>query len=206
MTAAATTTSVQDTAEPEGEQPSTEAPLRPRVLRLRDPRPPGTTWAPFGQLPSDNQRTLLAGIDPGSLARPAGGPQPGPDRTPVVVAAWLGPPPDGLPDPVGWSGALAQVLAEVLTGRRPVAQLTRWADERVLASLQLSIRRARSGTPRPVPRAEVLAVWLQFPAPLAAEVAATLRLGGRIEAAAFRLEAWYGRWLCTALQLSGVSS
>jgi hypothetical protein len=106
-----------------------------------------------------------------------------------------------LPDAAAWSAILACALYETIHGRRPPGQLSRWVDERVLASV-VRRRRASRGGNLPQRGAAVHSVRLQFPHPEVAEVSAHVSLGARSAALAFRLEGWSGRWLCVALEFS----
>jgi hypothetical protein len=104
------------------------------------------------------------------------------------------------------SASLALAVAEALQGRRPVGQLSRWVDERVLAALtvRLGLQVSRSGRSARVAaqRPAVLrSVHLQFPRADVVEASAHVQLGCHSTALALRLEAWCGRWLCTALEL-----
>jgi len=114
-------------------------------------------------------------------------------------------PPSELPDPRSWSASLALALAEALQGRRPVGQLSRWVDERVLATVTVSVRHLRRGPAvpgfPPVPPARLRSVHLQYPHAEAVEASAHVSVADRSTAFAFRLERWYDRWLCTALEL-----
>ena len=166
--------------------------LRPAI----DSRPPGQQW-PAVVLPSPAQPPLLFGPDhrpPEINGRPA----------PLVSRAWV-PPDPSLPDAKAWGASLAQAMVEVMAGVRPSSQLTRWADEYVVATLNLARRqraqRTRAG--RPPGPAVVRSLRVQHPGPRSAEVSAHLRLDRRSVAMAFRLEGREHRWLCTALELTG---
>lgn len=106
----------------------------------------------------------------------------------------------GLPDAQTWSVALATRLMEVMTGRRPVTQLSRWLTEDVLTGLakHLPALRMPIGPRTPV---RLQSVRLQYPRTGAVEVSVHARLGRGSLACAFRLEAQPTRWLCTALDL-----
>jgi hypothetical protein len=116
---------------------------------------------------------------------------------------WMATPPPELPDPSSWCISLARLLIETLQGLRPIGQLNRWVDEHVLAAITLYRRQhaERPAGQRPARPAVLQSVHVQFPAPLAVEAAAHLRLGRRSIAIAFRLEEFYGRWLCTAVEI-----
>jgi hypothetical protein len=160
--------------------------LRPAV----ESRPPAQTWLP-------------------QLAEGASGSQPmldfeGEPRVQASTgAAWMAAPSGELPDPKTWSISLARVLIETLQGLRPIGHLNRWVDEKVRAAITIQRRQRTAGQSgsRPTRPATLHSVHLQFPTPLAVEVAAHFKLGRRSIALAFRLEEFYGRWLCTAAEL-----
>lgn len=87
---------------------------------------------------------------------------------------------------------LTKGLAEVLSGRRPLAQLRQHCAAEVFAGLE---RLPHQRVP-----AAVGSVRVCEPADGVAEVAATIRAAGRCRAIAFRLEGVDGRWRITALQ------
>ncbi len=129
------------------------------------------------------------------LARPNDG-----QAVPAIEVA----PAPALPDATAWSSWLAQLVIEVLHGRRPVNQLSRWTEERVLATVVLRARQIRTGGSRgraPAPRSITAAlgtVRIQQPTRHAVEASAVIR-GARVSALAFRLEARGDRWLCTEI-------
>lgn len=176
--------------------------LEPRVRIVADGRPPGLTWAGGVRQAPTEQPALQFGPDAELLVGP---PRLGQHQLRVIAGARADPWPAGLPDPESWSTALALALAEALQGRRPLGQLTRWVDERVMATLTVSLRRRLSAAPgRRHPAtapARLRSVHLQFPAPGAIEASVHVHLAERSSAFAFRLDAWYDRWLCTALHL-----
>jgi Family of unknown function (DUF6459) len=193
--------------------------LQPQVRPVRDPRPPGHTWA-RPSLPVEDQPALSfdpdalldpdALFDPGAAFDPDAPAHPGPARMSARAVRinqrrWPARQLPQLPEAGGWSAALAVAIIEVLHGRRPVAQLSRWADERVLGTLQLAVRRHRPtahlGPDRSSGPATLHSVHVQFPTPIVAEVSAHALLGRRSIAFAFRLEASHDRWLCTVLDL-----
>ena len=175
-------------------------PLLPRIRTLVDGRPPSLTWA-SPAAPVRDQPALTFRTDEGSTI--------GAPRVPRHIARTVGTLESpgrtaSLPEPQAWSASLAQALAETLQGRRPVRQLSRWVDDTVLSTLHLTVRsrrsRAAAGGPGARP-ASLRSVHLQLLPPSAVEVAATLQLGLRSVAMAFRLEARSDRWICTALDL-----
>jgi hypothetical protein len=109
----------------------------------------------------------------------------------------------GLPDARAWSVALALTLLEVVTARRPSAQLSRWLTEEVLDrfSRRLPVRRAGVPAARPVVPSALQSVRVQYPCPGVAEVSVHARLADRSVAMALRLEGRQTRWLCTALEV-----
>lgn len=195
--------------------PITDPPVTLRLLPAPDSRPPARSWAGRAPDRSPLQPTLLTPDLPV-------GPDPRRGRVaPVLVdEVWTATPAAHLPDAASWSGQMARLLVETLHGQRPVGQLTRWVDERVLASVTVLLRARASQLPRsgsvPLPaRAGVRpgrggtgrrppalqSVRVQCPAPEVLEVSVHVRRGHRSEALAFRLEGWYDRWLCTALEI-----
>lgn len=175
------------------------APPHPHVRALNDGRPPCHTWARSSPGPGD-QPTLAFDADADTGLSP---PRPTDLQVHAVRPPWTANPSSLLPDAHTWSASLAQALVETLQGRRPVGQLSRWVDERVLATLNvaLRLRQARTGASRSVRPATLRSVHIQFPQPEAVEASAHVQLGKRSVALAFRLEAWNDRWLCTALDL-----
>jgi hypothetical protein len=96
---------------------------------------------------------------------------------------------------------MAQAIAEVLAGARPVTQLTDVATLDVIRLLSRNAGRlcARPGLPpqRPI----VNAVHLGEPVEGVAEACAVVNLGTRYRAIAFRLELAADRWRCTAVRV-----
>lgn len=187
-------------------------PVRLRLLRAVDSRPPARSWAGLPlSAPSLQPSLLTPEVEP----MPTTPPTTHPDRSaPLLVGlAWSATPATHLPDAVGWSGQMARLLVETLHGQRPVGQLTRWVDERVLASVTVLLRGRAARIQRAVPhgapsrldaarRPPVLqSIRVQCPSPEVLEVSVHLRVGHRSEAIAFRLEGWYDRWLCTVLEI-----
>lgn len=158
------------------------------VAPLTDSRPPAHRWQ---AVPLASPRSAQPTLD----LRP-------PDEPVVLVAA------DdaaehtvpGLPGAESWSVALATRLLEVLTGRRPVGQLSRWLSEDALAGLAEQLPRLRPPLPSLGP-VRLQSVRLQYPRTGAVEASVHARPGRGSLACAFRLEAQPTRWLCTALDL-----
>lgn len=88
---------------------------------------------------------------------------------------------------------LAAAIVDAVAGRRPLPQLIRWVDERVLAELVLRSRLIRLQGRAPGLRS----VRLQR---IDDRVEAALRIGddGRFEALALRFDLLGDRWVCTA--------
>jgi hypothetical protein len=149
-------------------------------------RPHPRRWSVSGREPQPAQPALDL--------RPAGDPYV--EVSAVDVADLVVP---GLPDARAWSLALAVSVLEVLSGRRPSGQLSRWLDEPVFAALAARLPRRRPGAGSPAPT--LRSVRVQHPGPGVVEVTVHARLGERPVPVALRLEARPGRWLCTALEL-----
>lgn len=167
---------------------------RPQLRSAPDSRPPCHRWPQ--PAPTLVDQPMLA-LQPGADSVPG---QPAAISRHAEISVWGADPPDALPDARAWGASLASALVQVLQGLRPLPQLTRWVDERVLATLALAGRRspARPGIPsRP---AVVQSIRVQHPHPQAAEVAAHVAVGHRSVAVAFRLEVCGDRWLCTAAE------
>lgn len=112
------------------------------------------------------------------------------------------PRPDALPQPAAWARRLLVGLIESAAGRRPVGQLGGMLAFPVLRGLAADFERAANGGGRHwLHRASVGSLRCSEPAAGVAELSATLRTGGRVRAAALRLEEHQGRWRCTLLQL-----
>jgi hypothetical protein len=184
---------------PTAPAPATPA---PSVRAAVEGRPPSSTWSTRVEPLTDHPRLAFG---PGYAVEP-GVPQPSGHRLTTVQRPWSPGPSPALPDPRPWSASLALGLAEVLQGRRPVGQLSRWVDDRVQATLTVAVRRHGPGTARAARPVLLRSVHLQFPTATAVEVAAHVQVDGRSSALAFRLQGWGDRWLCTALDLGpGVS-
>lgn len=167
-----------------------------QVLLAVNSRPPALHWPRRGNVMPEHQPPLLGVGGDARIELVHKGDQELNTRTH-----------DGLPDAGAWSRSLAQALVEVLYGRRPVGQLTRWVSDEVRSELvfrtrhpaaRASIRVGASDSDRTT---VVRSVRVQHPQAATAEVAISFALGGRWHAMALRLDALGGRWLCTALQL-----
>jgi Family of unknown function (DUF6459) len=156
-----------------------------------DSRPPAHSWQP--QL-----APLRAGLQPmldfddGCAA-----------QSTSLGGAWMATPRPDLPDATAWSTSLARLLIETVQGLRPIGQLNRWVDERVLAAITSRCRHRLEQQPqsRPARPAVLRSLHVQFPTETAVEVAAHLAIDRRSIPLAFRLEEFYGRWLCTEVEL-----
>lgn len=178
-------------------------------LRIRpavESRPPSVSW--FDDLvapPADpaGQPSLLE--LPGLPDEPAPGRIEGTVPAVGTAVGWQAVPDPRLPDAVSWSSSLALAAVEVVRGRRPIGQLSRWAADDVINRLGRLAKRSPFAKPsrgiRPVLQARVQSARVQFPWPEVAEAAVHIRIGPGSVAVALRLEAGYDRWLATALQL-----
>ena len=154
-------------------------------------RPPAQTWQPRLAPLMDEAQPMLDLYVRSTGQANAGG------------TGWMAAPRPGLPDATAWSSSLAKLLIETVQGLRPIGQLNRWVDERVLAAVSSHRRQRlrRKHHPQTTRPAVLRSVHVQFPVETAAEVAVHLLLNERSVALAFRLEDFYGRWLCTAVEL-----
>lgn len=152
----------------------------------------------------------LPGLLPPRISPPATAPDTEPGAQPPLPSA--PPPPDprptaALPGASGPPGALghhahrvAQAICEVVSGRRPIGQLSQWATHQVLARV-LSWSRHRDRIRTSV---QVASIQIQHPRRGVAEVAARLEVPigpgpTRSVALALRLERSGQRWVCTAV-------
>jgi hypothetical protein len=114
-----------------------------------------------------------------------------------------GPPPQV--EAAAWAGQIGQVLAEVMTGGRPLHQLGRWVSPEVYASVArrhaVALRRLPAGRRAIRARVRVLRVRVCEPAPGVAEAAIVLTDTIRSRALALRLVARDGRWVVTELEV-----
>lgn len=107
---------------------------------------------------------------------------------------------DDLPDPSGFARRFVIAVIEAATGRRTAGQLGSHTSPGVQAGLVRDAGRInRLGTAaRP---ASLHSMHLTEPADGVVEAAATVRVGARYRAIAFRLEGLDGRWRCVRLQI-----
>jgi Family of unknown function (DUF6459) len=163
--------------------------------------------APVADPPYDDELSGAVPVVEGSLALafpPTGQPVPLLLVPPASVDDDLGPVPTPraeLPDPRGWTGRLAQAIAEILAGARPAGQLARFTTLDVLEHLERCTGRlgSRSNGVAPL-RPVVASVHVSEPADGVAEACAVINTGTRKRALALRLEGLDGRWRCTELQ------
>lgn len=106
-----------------------------------------------------------------------------------------------------WVGRLTQALLEVLAGERPHTQLLPWTSDRVFRAVTRRVTVAARMRSTVVdltrrPRLQLGSIRVTEPAAGVAEVCAVVRRGDRCQAVALRLEAWRGRWRCTAFELA----
>jgi hypothetical protein len=160
--------------------------------RLRSQPVPDTEPQPDHRPYTDRPRSPELS---GHLRLALGGPGPETDRDRLAPADR-----SGLPDPQVWSRRMAQAVAEVLCGVRPVAQLLRWSSRDVYEGLR---RRSVHAATRPAPgrRAVVRSVRVCSPRSGVVEACAVVVARGRVQALALRLEAADDRWRLTALEL-----
>ena len=100
---------------------------------------------------------------------------------------------------------MAQAVAEVLAGDRPISQLVRYTDDEVFMELNRRVRLLGLNTTAMTRGAKgksaVQSVRVFMPEPSIAEVAAHVRRGDRSRAIALRMEIRRNRWVCTALEI-----
>ena len=100
---------------------------------------------------------------------------------------------------------MAQAVAEVLAGDRPISQLVRYTDDEVFMELNRRVRLLGLSTTATTRGAKeksaVQSVRVFMPEPFIAEVAAHVRRGDRSRAIALRMEIRRNRWVCTALEI-----
>lgn len=102
---------------------------------------------------------------------------------------------ENLPPAKKAASVLARALVEVLSGRRPVAQLRVHCAPEIYAGL------LERPIPGPMSLPHLLTVHVCEPADGVAEVSAVFRRAERVRALAFRIQGVDGRWRITALQL-----
>lgn len=174
----------------------TPPPSRPRLAPVPQTDPP-TLWPGKPEQTS----TVSQGQQVLSLGEAASWWTPRGEQVDPAVAARPSTDHD-LDDPVAVCRTLAGAMVEVLSGRRPVAQLTRWTTKDVhralarRASLVARLRPAERSRP-----AVVSSTHLCRPAQGVVEACAVVIDNGRVRALAFRLEGWDRRWRVTAAEI-----
>jgi hypothetical protein len=110
-----------------------------------------------------------------------------------------------VPEARAWGGRLAQAVAEVLAGDRPISQLVRFTDDAVFMELNRRVRLMGLNTTAvsrgAKDKSTLRSVRVFMPEPFVAEVSAHVRRGDRSRAIALRMEIRRNRWVCTALEL-----
>ncbi|MFC7618935.1 Rv3235 family protein [Microlunatus sp. GCM10028923] len=174
----------------------------PRLLPAVESRPAAIGW--FASL--TRPIAVPAGQPP--LLDAPDGPEPPAvfmDRPAETGPVWQATPDQRLPDAANWAASLALAAVEVVRGRRPLGQLSRWLDDDQLDRLAgLAARPSLVPTiPRggPVRQAWVQSARAQHPSDLVAEAAVHVRIGPASVPVALRLEVNYDRWLVTDLRL-----
>lgn len=175
----------------------------PRVLPVIDSRPPSLPWFAGLAAPSVTSPEQPSLLDPPDRLDTPG---PGP-AGPMIGPDWQLRPDPRLPEAGAWASSLALAAVEVVRGRRPIGQLSRWVTEdqldRLARTAARSPRRVATAA-RPVLQARVQSVRVQFPIREVAEAAVHVRIGPRSVPVALRLDAIYDRWLATALDLRSI--
>lgn len=108
---------------------------------------------------------------------------------------------EGLPPARPWIAQLSLGVVEVLVGRRPVRQLSRWTDQQVYRSLTQQSGKGVCPDVAPGGRPVIVSVRASQPSSRVIEGVALVRLGDRVRALALRTEALRGRWVCTAFDV-----
>ncbi len=178
----------------------------PRVLPVIDSRPPSVPWFAGLVAPSWTPAAQPSLLElPELLARPDTGVF---GRTTTVD--WQLRPDPRLPAAGPWAASLALAAVEVVRGRRPIGQLSRWVTEdqlELLAKLAARPPRTITATARagPVLQARVQSARAQHPTDEVAEASVHVRIGPLSVPVALRLDAVYDRWLVTALELRSLT-
>ncbi|MCL2780819.1 MAG: Rv3235 family protein [Actinomycetia bacterium] len=105
-----------------------------------------------------------------------------------------------LPDPTAFARRLLVATLEVLSGRRPMHQLTPHMTYGVYSGLTGNLERPERSHHWREHRSRLHSVRLCEPADGVAELSAVITLGRRYHAAALRLEGIDGRWRCVYLK------
>jgi hypothetical protein len=113
---------------------------------------------------------------------------------------------DAMPDPAGWAPQIARAIVEVAHGERPPAQLSKWVTKSQLSALAA---RGRSFARHPAARSQgstsrlrrIRGVRCCHVGPGIVEASAVIVGAQRSSAIAFRLQAYRGRWVVTAVEM-----
>lgn len=105
-----------------------------------------------------------------------------------------------LPRPDAYVAQAAVILSDVLVGRRPVIQLSRWATPALQQAIARRVARESERTDRGWGQAVThRSVHLQVVGDRVIYATAVFRVGRRARAIAFRMQAGQRRWLVTEL-------
>ncbi len=113
---------------------------------------------------------------------------------------------EAMPDPAVWAPQIARAIVEVAHGERPSAQLSKWVTKSQLSALAA---RGRSFIRHPAMRAQgstsrlrrIRGVRCCHVGPGIVEASAVIVGAQRSSAIAFRLQAYRGRWVVTAVEM-----
>lgn len=164
--------------------PVEEASPRPRLSLIE---------GGLGSEPRQLALPLTWQVAPGVPAHPSSG------ATPIARA-------DSMPDPTAWANQIARAIVEVAHGERPSAQLSKWVTKSQLSALAA---RGRSFARHPASRSQgstsrlrrIRGVRCCHVAPGIVEASAVIVGAQRSSAIAFRLQAYRGRWVVTAVEM-----
>lgn len=112
-------------------------------------------------------------------------------------------PAGSLPEATAWCRRLVPALVEVLSGDRPLSQVSGWLTPRVQESVRRRVAAmAQAAAPQRAlrQRAVVRSLHVSQPVVGVVEACATVRRGDRMAALALRLEDHSGRWKVTVIQ------
>jgi hypothetical protein len=171
---------------------------RPTLVRAPSPDPPFDDEIAWTSRKVDPPTPTLVPCPPVSAPATAPG-RPQPADADAARRLPMEPLPPGDPPPAAPAGAAASMLAravvEIISGRRPVAQLRPHCTAEVFEALQRRPVVPSAALPR------VLHVRVGEPADGVAEACAVFRRADRARAIAFRMETTDGRWRVTELQI-----
>ncbi len=154
--------------------------------------------APRREPPFDDERPARHLHSVGPLDRPLPFARPAP--RPVVTP--VGSPRSELPDPAAWGRRVLVGIIEAAGGKRPLQQLGALLSPSIAHGLRADFDRAAQLRCRHWTHAATLrSIRASEPREGVAEVCATVQIGDRVRAVAFRAEAQQGKWRCTRLQI-----